>query len=93
MLLRPLENRVQPPVIRDPGEGALHHPADSGRDEDTIMTAGNGLNCESASKLGPWSGAAQTVDFSGKIELSEWPSIGADRRPLHEVNLQYKSMR
>ena len=26
VLLRPLEDRVQPPVIRDPGEGAFHLP-------------------------------------------------------------------
>ena len=41
MLLRSLEDGVQPPVIRNPGEGAFHHPADSGRNEDTIMAAGD----------------------------------------------------
>ena len=44
MLLRPLKDRVQPPVIRNPGEGAFHHPADPGRNEDAIMAAGDRLD-------------------------------------------------
>src|SRR3954454_22131489 len=44
MLLGPLEDRVQPPVIRDPGEGALHHPANSSREELAITAASDGLD-------------------------------------------------
>src|SRR5690349_2213795 len=44
MLLRPLNDRVQPAVIRNPGEGAFHHPADAGRNEDAIMAASDRLD-------------------------------------------------
>ena len=45
VLLCPLEDRVQPPVIRNPGEGALNDPADSGREELAITAASDGLDC------------------------------------------------
>ena len=44
MLLRPLEDGVQPPVAARPSEGALNHPADPGRNELAIATAGNCLD-------------------------------------------------
>ena len=54
VLLRSLEDRVQPPVIRNPGKGALHHPAGSGREELAITAAGDGLdgNAELPARLG-----------------------------------------
>src|SRR3954465_9713055 len=44
MLLCPLEDRVQPAVAAQPGEGALHHPANSGWKEFSIPAAGDGLD-------------------------------------------------
>ena len=44
MLLRSFEDRVQPAVIGNPGEGALHHPADSSWKEFSIAAASDGLD-------------------------------------------------
>src|ERR1700689_5070722 len=44
VVLRALEDRVQPPVAAQPSEGALNHPADPGRNELAIATAGNCLD-------------------------------------------------
>ena len=54
MLLGPVEDRVQPTVARDPGKGPLHHPADSGRQEDAVAAAGDSLdgNTELLPRLG-----------------------------------------
>jgi hypothetical protein len=44
VVLRALEDGVQPSVAAQPGEGALNHPADSSRNELAIATAGNRLD-------------------------------------------------
>jgi hypothetical protein len=44
VLRRPLKDRVQPPVIGYPREGAFHHPANSGRKEFSVPTAGDRLD-------------------------------------------------
>jgi hypothetical protein len=44
VFLRPLEDGVQPPVIGNPGEGALHHPADSSWKEFSIAAASDGID-------------------------------------------------
>src|ERR1700678_4350245 len=44
VVLRALEDGVQPPVAAQPGEGALNHPADAGRNELAIATSGNRLD-------------------------------------------------
>src|ERR1700678_270880 len=44
VILRPLEDDVQPPVAAQPGEGALNHPADSGRNELAATAAGDRLD-------------------------------------------------
>src|SRR3954449_2185913 len=44
VLLRTLEDGVQPPVAAQPGEGPLDHPADTGGDELSIPAARNGLD-------------------------------------------------
>jgi hypothetical protein len=41
MLLRPLEDGVQPPAAAHPGEGPFNHPADAGRNVLAIAAAGN----------------------------------------------------
>jgi hypothetical protein len=44
VILRPLEDGVQPSVIGNPGEGALHHPADSSWKEFSIAATGDGFD-------------------------------------------------
>jgi hypothetical protein len=44
MFPRPLDDGVQPPVAAQPGEGSFNHPADAGRNEPSIATAGNRLD-------------------------------------------------
>src|SRR5258707_959841 len=44
VVLRALEDGVQPSVAAQPGEGALNHPADSGRNKLAIAAAGNRLD-------------------------------------------------
>src|SRR3954451_7110665 len=44
VLLRPLEDGVQPPVAAEPGEGPFDHPADAGGNELSVPAAGNGLD-------------------------------------------------
>src|SRR3954453_23682306 len=44
VLLRPLEDGVQPPVAAQPGEGPFDHPADAGWDKLSVPTASNRLN-------------------------------------------------
>jgi hypothetical protein len=39
----PLEDRVQPPIAAQPGEGAFHDPANSGREELSIPAASDRL--------------------------------------------------
>ena len=41
MIFRALEDRVQPPVATQPGEGAFNHPADAGWDEPSVAAAGS----------------------------------------------------
>src|SRR5688572_30832719 len=64
VLLRPLEDRVQSAVARDPGKGPLHRPADSGRNEDAIAAAGNGLDGDTELLAGlgqPFASVAQVT--------------------------------
>src|SRR3954468_4087054 len=44
VLLRPLEDGVQPPVAAQPGKGALDDPADAGGNELSVPAARNGLD-------------------------------------------------
>ena len=44
VLLRALEDGVQPPVAAQPGKGPFHHPADAGGNEPSVVAAGNGLD-------------------------------------------------
>jgi len=44
VLLRPLEDRVQPPVIRDPRKGAHHHPTNSNWEELSVAATGDRLD-------------------------------------------------
>src|SRR3954454_7761158 len=46
VLLRALEDDVQPPVAAEPGERSFNHPADAGRDEPPVAAAGNGLDAD-----------------------------------------------
>src|ERR1700733_10816676 len=44
VLLRALEDCVQPPVAGQPGKGAVDHPADAGGNELSVSAASNGLD-------------------------------------------------
>jgi hypothetical protein len=44
VVLRPLEDRVQPPVAAEPGERTFDHPADAGRNEPSVAAAGDCLD-------------------------------------------------
>src|SRR3954468_13965930 len=44
VLLRALEDDVQPPVAAEPGERAFNHPTNAGGDEPSVAAAGNGLD-------------------------------------------------
>jgi hypothetical protein len=44
VVLRAFEDGVQPPVAAHPGEGAFNHPADAGRNEQSVAAAGNCLD-------------------------------------------------
>src|SRR3954470_21003153 len=44
VLLRALENRVQPPVAAEPSERPFNHPADARGNELSVSTTRNGLN-------------------------------------------------
>jgi hypothetical protein len=44
MLVRALEDGVQPPVAAQPGEGSFNHPADAGGNELSVSAARNGLD-------------------------------------------------
>src|SRR4051794_26275624 len=44
VLLRALDDGVQPPVAAEPGKGPLNHPADAGGNELSISAARNGLD-------------------------------------------------
>src|SRR3954451_13969934 len=44
VLLRALEDGVQPPVAAEPGEGPFDHPAHAGGNELSVPAAGNGLD-------------------------------------------------
>src|SRR4051794_14410558 len=46
VLLRALEDGVQPPVAAEPGEGPFDHPADAGGNELSVPAAGKGLGGE-----------------------------------------------
>src|SRR3954468_6867215 len=46
VLLRTLEDRIQPPVAAQPGEGPLDHPADTGGDEPSIPAASYCLDAD-----------------------------------------------
>ena len=46
MLLRALEDGVQPPVAAEPGERSLNHPANAGRDEPTVVAARDGRDAD-----------------------------------------------
>src|SRR3954465_12765789 len=52
VVLRALEDGVQPPVAAQPGEGAFNHPADSGRNELAVATAGNRRDGDGESFVG-----------------------------------------
>ena len=63
VVLRALEDGVQPPVAAQPGEGALNHPADSGRNELAVATAGNRCDGDAES----FSGLGQSLAAVAKI--------------------------
>src|SRR3954470_24086640 len=44
VLFRALDDGIQPPVAAEPGERALNHPADAGRNELSVAAARNGLD-------------------------------------------------
>src|ERR1700733_12462631 len=44
VLLRALEDGVQPPVAAQPGKGPLNHPANAGRNELSVSATRNGLD-------------------------------------------------
>src|SRR4051794_12660153 len=69
VLLCPLEDRVQPTVAADPGEGALHHPANSGWKEFSIAAAGDRLDGD-AERLG---NLGQPLAAVAKITQSRSP--------------------
>src|SRR5690349_23246153 len=46
VLLRALDDDVQPPIAAEPGERSLNHPANPGRDEPSIAAASNGLDAD-----------------------------------------------
>src|SRR3954447_25468333 len=44
VLFRALDDGIQPPVAAEPGERALNHPADAGRNELSVSAARDGLD-------------------------------------------------
>jgi hypothetical protein len=44
VLLRTLEDGIQPSVAAQPGKGPFHHPADAGGNELSVPAARNGLD-------------------------------------------------
>src|SRR3954469_23179661 len=46
VLLRALEDDVQPPVAAEPGERSFNHPTNAGRDEPSVAAAGNGRDAD-----------------------------------------------
>jgi hypothetical protein len=75
VVLRALEDGVQPPVAAEPGKGPLNHPADAGRDEPSVAATGNGLDgdAECLSGLGqlPASIAEITERWAPKAAIGE----------------------
>src|ERR1700679_4399116 len=70
VVLRALKGGVEPPVAAQPGEGALNHPADSGRNELAVATAGNRLDgdAESFAGLGQSLAAVAKTPDAGALE-------------------------
>src|SRR5689334_12406276 len=69
VVLRALEDDVQPPVAAKPGKRSFNHPTNAGRDELSIAAAGNGLDSD-AKRL---TGLGQPLAPIAKI---------AERRPV-----------
>src|SRR3954447_11094376 len=69
VLLCPLEDRVQPTIAAQPGEGALHDPANSGWKEFSIPAAGDRLDGD-AERLG---NLGQPLAAVAKITQSRSP--------------------
>src|SRR3954454_22721493 len=46
VLLRALEDDVQPPVAAEPGERSFNHPTNAGRDEPPVAATGNGCDAD-----------------------------------------------
>src|SRR3954453_20457472 len=79
MLLCPLEDRIQPTVAAQPGEGALHHPANSGWKEFSIPAAGDRFDGD-AERLG---NPGQPLAAVAKITQSWSPEALAGQLAQH----------
>ena len=75
MLLRALDDDVQPPVAAQPGKGPLNHPADAGGNELPVPAARDGLDgdAECLSGLGqPFAPVAEITErWAPKAAIGE----------------------
>src|SRR3954465_4763418 len=72
VLLRALEDGVQPPVAAEPGEGPFHHPADAGGNEPSVPAAGDGLDgdAECLTRLGQASAPIAEIAEGWAVEAA-----------------------
>src|SRR3954451_9202732 len=72
VLLRALEDDVQPPVAAEPGEGPFDHPADAGGNEPSVAAAGNGLDgdAECLTRLGQASAPIAEIAEGWAVEAA-----------------------
>ena len=77
MLLRPLDNAVQPAIESKPSERAFHGPADPRRDEGSVATAGDRLDgdAERLPRLGQALTSIAEIAQGGAVEAAVGQSV------------------
>src|SRR3954469_234467 len=87
VLLRPLEDGVQPPVAAQPGKGALDDPADAGGNELSVPAAGNRLDGDAECL----SGLAQPLAAVAEITQRRPLKAAIGKRAQHRRAAQARS--
>ena len=83
MLLRPLDDGVQPQVAADPAEGVLHDPGDFGGDEHAVATAGDRLDGDAESFPGFRQALAAIAEIADSRSLE--PASGKLAQHRHDA--------
>src|SRR3954454_13081438 len=82
VLLRTLEDRVQPPVAAEPSERSFNYPADACGDELSVSTARNGLNGDAECLTGLGQSFAPVAEIAERRTLEA--TIGEFTQNRHD---------